>query len=91
MSQYYYLANIHLFKVDNRNTRKRCEICEKLTIKTIERRQSFFIVNFEHYFTFFPSVSIVDFEQVHVSWVSVVCKLTLKKKGDQSMQFHCKI
>ena len=26
-------ANIYLFKVNNRNTRKRCEICSKLTIK----------------------------------------------------------
>ena len=31
-------ANISLFKVNNRNTRKRCEICSKLTIKTPERR-----------------------------------------------------
>ena len=28
-----YPANIYLFKVNNRNTRKRCEICSKLTIK----------------------------------------------------------
>ena len=28
-----------LFKVNNRNTRKRCEICSKLTIKTPERLQ----------------------------------------------------
>ena len=26
-------ANIYLFKVNNRNTRKRCEICSKLTIQ----------------------------------------------------------
>ena len=32
-------ANIDLFKVNNRNNRKRCEICSKLTIKTPERRQ----------------------------------------------------
>ena len=32
-------ANIYLFKVNNRNFRKRCEICSKLTIKTPERRQ----------------------------------------------------
>ena len=29
-----YPANIHLLKVSNRNTRKRCKICSKLTIKT---------------------------------------------------------
>ena len=28
------LANIYLFKVNNKNTRKRCEICSMLTIKT---------------------------------------------------------
>ena len=31
-------ANIYLFKFSSRNTRKRCEICPKLTIKTPERR-----------------------------------------------------
>ena len=29
----YYPANIYLFKAKDRNTRKRCEICSKLTIK----------------------------------------------------------
>ena len=32
-------ANNCLFKVNNRNTTKRCEICSKLTIKTPEPRQ----------------------------------------------------
>ena len=32
-------ANINMFKVNNKNTRKRCEICSKLKIKTPERRQ----------------------------------------------------
>ena len=32
-------AGIYLFKVNNRNTRARCEICSKLTINTPERRQ----------------------------------------------------
>ena len=47
-----YPAGIYLFKVNNRNTRTRCEICSKLTINTLERRQwrrsGVFIVNFEH-------------------------------------------
>ena len=33
-----YPAGIYLLKVNNRNTRTRCEICSKLTIKTSERR-----------------------------------------------------
>ena len=41
-----------MFKVNNRNTRTRCEICSKLTIKTPERRywcrSGVFIVYFEH-------------------------------------------
>ena len=32
-------ANIYLFKVNNKNTRKRCEICAYLTMKTPEPRQ----------------------------------------------------
>ena len=47
-----YPANIYLFKVKNRNTRKRCEVRSKLTIKTPDRlhwrRPDVFIVNFEH-------------------------------------------
>ena len=41
-----------MFKVHDKSTRKRCEICLKLTIKTPERRywrcSGVFIVNFEH-------------------------------------------
>ena len=41
------------FKVNNRNTRKRCEICSKLTMKTPERRFGVFSVNFKHISHFF--------------------------------------
>ena len=41
-----------MFKVNNRNTRTKCEICSKLIIKTTERcqwrRSGVFIVDFEH-------------------------------------------
>ena len=47
-----YPAGNCMFKVNNRNTRARCEICSKLTIKIPERcqlrRSGIFIVNFEH-------------------------------------------
>ena len=33
------LKDLHLFKDNDRITRKRCKICSKLTIKTPERRQ----------------------------------------------------
>ena len=50
-------TNIYLFKVNDRNTRKRCEICSKLTIKTTKLRHSrsgVFIVNAEHISHHFP-------------------------------------
>ena len=66
-------ANIYLFKVNDRNSRKRYEIYSELTIKMPERRPwrrpSTFVVNFEHISHLFSSVSIVsivNFEQVNV-------------------------
>ena len=44
----YMPANMYLFKVNNRNTKKKCEICSNLTIKIPECCSSVFIVNFEH-------------------------------------------
>ena len=32
------IPNMYLFKINNKNARKSCEICSKLTIKTPERR-----------------------------------------------------
>ena len=32
-------ADIYLLKLNNRNTREKCELCSRLTIKTPERRQ----------------------------------------------------
>ena len=43
------LAGIYMLKVNSKSTRARCEICSKLTIKTLEgRRSGVCIVNFEH-------------------------------------------
>ena len=48
-------AGIYLLIVNNRNTRARCKICSKLTIKTPKRRQwrcaGVFIINFERIWT----------------------------------------
>ena len=45
-------AGIYLFKFNNKNTRIRCEIRSKLTVKTPERRRwrrsDVFFVNFKH-------------------------------------------
>ena len=52
ISNIWFPANIFSFEVNNRSPIKRCEICSKLTIKTLElrhwRRSGVFIVNFEH-------------------------------------------
>ena len=51
-AQNIYSPNIYLFKINNKNTRKKSEICSKLIIKTPEqpqrRHSGVFIVNFEH-------------------------------------------
>ena len=58
-------ANIYLFKIINRNTKKWREMYLKLTIKTLECRHwhnsGVFTVNFEH---ISQNVFIVDFKQV---------------------------
>ena len=50
-------TNIYMFKINNQNTRKRREVCSKVTIKTPERRycrlSDVFIVNFKHISHFF--------------------------------------
>ena len=79
-------ANTYLFKVNNRNTWKRCKICSKLTKKTPEQHHCLhsvaFIVNFLNYFLPFSSVSIVDFEQVNVFWNLL---FTLNNKQTRTM------
>ena len=68
-----YPVGIYLFKVNNRNTRARCEKCSKLTIKTAERlawrRSGVFIINFRTYFTPCSSISSVNFEHAIADWV----------------------
>ena len=59
-----------MIKVNNRNTRTKCEICSKLAIKTSERRQrrsGVFIINFEPC----SSVSFVNYEQIKADWVFI--------------------
>ena len=50
-------TNIYLFKFNNINTRRRCKICSKLTIKTLEWRHwchsGVFIVDLNIFHTFF--------------------------------------
>ena len=74
-----------MFKVNNRNTGTRCEICSKLATKTPERRQlllsGVLIVNFEHISRL---VSIADFDQVNVDWVLGPSLIELNSEGIKS-------
>ena len=69
-----YPANIYLLKVNYKNTKKKCEICSKLTIEIPELHHwclsDVFIVNLQHVSHNFFSVSIIDFEQVNARWIS---------------------
>ena len=67
-------ANIYLIKVNNRSSRKRCEICSKLTIKTPGRRHHTYL----NILQFSSGVFIVNFEHIsHLFLVSLL--LTLNK------------
>ena len=59
----HYPATIYLFKVNNRNTRRRCEICPTFIITTSERchwcRSGVFIVNFKSRQLFLQKISII--------------------------------
>ena len=62
-----------MFRINNRNVRSMCEICSKLTVKTLEqhhwRRFGVFHVNFEHISQLCSSVSISNFEQANTGLV----------------------
>ena len=58
-------AGIYLLKVNNRNTRKRCEMCLKLIIKTPEQRQWLTLNLFHTVFKCF----YCNFEHVMAGWV----------------------
>ena len=66
-----YSAGIYLFKVNNRNSRTRCEICSKLNmfkyVRHHWRRSGVFIVNFE-YISHLLQV-FLSFEHVVTGWV----------------------
>ena len=61
--------SLKLLKVNNRNTRARCEICSKLTVKTPQQTPlaPFWCLHcyFPTYFTPCSSASVVNFEQVN--------------------------
>ena len=67
-------AYTYMIKVYNRNIRKKCEICSKLTVKTPERHH--WPISHWTYFTPFSIVSIVDFESKILAGEVVVSEAT---------------
>ena len=57
-------ANIYIFKVNNRNPRKRCEICSKLTLKHQNDVSDVLL------FLLLILLTIVDFDQVMLAGLS---------------------
>ena len=67
-------AGIYLLKVNNKNTRTRCEICSKLSIKTSERWQwdfSYLILEETHF-------QVVPCQEVNLGTTSFSSKRRLK-------------
>ena len=63
-----------MFKVNNRNTRRKCEICSKLTIKILERRQWIvfsYIIN-----------------NVNIIWISLIGQRFWGEKVSQDKNFR---
>ena len=80
-----YQANIYLLKVNDRDTRKRCEICSKLTIKSPEwrhwRYSVVFIVNFEY-------ISHIFLVLLMLTWISNVIWVVTTKYLFRKILFH---
>ena len=79
-------ASNNMFKVNNRNTRTRGEICSKFTIKTLERHHWFFL----NVFHAFSSFYIISFEQVNAGWESskevlLNWKRTTRRRSQQKL------
>ena len=64
-------ANIYLFKVNNRNTRKNCKICSKLTVKKPEEHQWLF-------------EQLIEIEQVAMKCASICGSYYLNYNGSFS-------
>ena len=79
-----------MFKVKKRKARTRCEICSKLTIKTIERprwgRSGVFIANFEHIFHLVLAFLLLTLSRHMPTWVLCLQSVCLFK--DVVMYLH---
>ena len=87
-------ARIYLLKVNSRNTRTRCEICSKLTIKLPERchwrLSGNFIVNFEHISYFVLVFLLLALNRYKFSHNTIpATKLLFLQDGCTALMFSC--
>ena len=77
------LPGIYLFRFNNRNTRRRYEICSELTIKTPERlqwcRSGVFIVNLEHILHLPPVFLLLTLNMLLLAGKLSTCVLFIHK------------
>ena len=76
--------SIHLFKVNNGNTRVMYQICWKLTLKKLgwrywPRSVVFIVVSFEH-ILHTSGGSIVGFEEVNIRWKGLLLRFVTRMK-----------
>ena len=76
-------ANIYVFKLNNRNTGKRSEICSKLTINTPERRHwhrsGVFIFNFKHILHLFLVFLLLTLNREMLARIEISLKILTTK------------
>ena len=62
-------VNKYMLKIKNSNTKQKCEICSKLTIRTIRTREQL-VIHVKHELFFFLSVLFnIGFENINVRWI----------------------
>ena len=83
MRKSFFPDGTYLFKVNNGNTRRACEIYSEFTIKTPERH------HWRLSGVLYCSVSIVDFLQVNVSWEITTFAVTWGRDcGEDAFYFY---
>ena len=75
--QWQVIQPFNLLKGNDRNTRTRCEICSKLTIKTPERRRAF-IFNFEHVLAGWIFPRYYALREMNIFLTMIYCRVFLK-------------
>ena len=87
-----YPTRIYLFKVNNGNTRTRCEICSKLKINQRHQNDvndvalmSLLLTLLSTEFASYSGISVANVEQVNTSWVYVYFRRDIVRHGAKAI------